>query len=107
MAANTVVFINNHQMNFSETFWEQPETYNPERFIKDGCFKKPRHFQPFSFGKRQCMGYKMVEYVTSYILASVLARFEVKCSRSMRDQPAGQLGLAPQPFYFTLRKLGC
>ena len=94
-------------MNFSEEFWDTPESYNPRRFIQDDdTFKKPKHFQPFSMGKRQCMGYKMVEYVTSFILASVLDKFEVTCHEVMRDQPAGQLGLAPKPFYFTVRKTG-
>ena len=105
--ANTVIFINNHHSNFSEDYWDKPETYNPERFIQeDNTFKKPKHFQPFSMGKRQCMGYKMVEYVTSFLLASILDKFEVKCHEAMREQPAGQLGLAPKPFYFTVRKTG-
>ena len=105
--ANTVIFVNNHHANFSEDFWDTPETYSPERFItEDNSFKKPKHFQPFSVGKRQCMGYKMVEHVTSFLLASVLAKFEVKCHEAMRDQPLGQLGLEPKPFYFTVRKTG-
>ena len=52
------------------------------------------------------MGYKMVEYVTSFLLASILDKFEVKCHEAMREQPVGQLGLAPKPFYFTVRKTG-
>ena len=92
-------------MNFSEKHWEKPELFQPSRFIRENNFKKPKHFQPFSLGKRQCMGYKIVEYVTVYILATVLKQFDVRCHQDMRDQPRGQLGLAPKPFYFSLRKL--
>jgi len=105
VAANTVIFINNHYMNFNKNYWDQPEEYNPTRFIKDNTFQKPKHFQPFSFGKRQCVGYKIVEYVTTYILASILDKYQVKCHEEMRKQPYGQLGLAPVPFYFTLKRL--
>ena len=92
-------------MNFNKNYWDQPEEYNPTRFIKDNTFQKPKHFQPFSFGKRQCVGYKIVEYVTTYILASILDKYQVKCHEEMRKQPYGQLGLAPVPFYFTLKRL--
>ena len=103
--ANTIVFVNNHHQNFNEKYWEQPELYNPTRFIRDGVVKKPSHFSPFSYGKRSCMGYKMVEYVTSHIIAQIFGKLEIKCSKDMRDQPGGILGLSPKPFYFTVKKI--
>ena len=103
--ANTIIFINNHHQNFSEKSWDQPELYNPDRFLRDGVFKRPSHFSPFSYGKRSCMGYKMVEYVTSHIIAGIFAKLEIKCSQGMREQPGGILGLSPEPFYFTLKKI--
>ena len=102
--ANTVVWINNHHMHFNEEDWDQPGEYNPRRFLGENGFRKPSNFQPFSLGKRQCMGYKIVEYVTSFFLASILHKFDIKCDEAMRNQPVGQLGLAPKPFYFTLKK---
>ena len=102
--ANTIVFVNNHHQNFNEKCWEQPELYNPSRFLRDGVFKRPQHFSPFSKGKRSCMGYKMVEYVTSHIMAQIFGKMEIKCSQEMREQPGGILGLSPEPFYFTLKE---
>ena len=73
--ANTVIFINNHYMNFSEEFWDTPESYNPQRFIQeDDTFKKPKHFQPFSMGRRSCMGYKLIENMMAFLLANILSR---------------------------------
>ena len=103
--ANTIVFVNNHHQNFNEKSWDQPELYNPSRFLRDGVFKRPSHFSPFSYGKRSCMGYKMVEYVTSHIIATIFGKLELKCSKEMREQPGGILGLSPEPFYFTLKKV--
>ena len=103
--ANTIIFVNNHQQNFNEESWDQPELYNPSRFLRDGVLKRPAHFSPFSYGKRSCMGYKMVEYVTSHIMAQIFGKMEIKCSQEMREQPGGILGLSPEPFYFTLKKI--
>lgn len=103
--ANSVVFINNHFSNFSPDYWEEPEAFQPERFLRDGKFVKPTHFQPFSMGRRSCMGYKLIENMMAFLLANILSRFEVSCPDCMREQPGGILGLEPRPFNFTIRRL--
>jgi len=104
VAPNTVIFINNHYSNFSPELWEEPETYNPERFIVDGSFVKPVHFQPFSTGRRSCMGYKMVDTVMSSLLATIFSQFNLQCSETLRDQPGGMLALEPKPLWFTVKR---
>ena len=74
MPANSVVFINNHFSNFSPDYWEEPEAFQPERFLRDGKFVKPTHFQPFSMGRRSCMGYKLIENMMAFLLANILSR---------------------------------
>ena len=70
---NTVIFINNHHSNFSTEYWDGPEQYRPERFLnKEGRFRKPAHFLPFSTGRRSCIGYKIVQLVATAIAASTL-----------------------------------
>jgi len=104
--ANTVIFINNHFSHFHTDYWDQPDTYNPHRFIKeDGTFHKPSHFYPFSFGRRQCMGLKMIDNVNSALMANIFSKFELKCSESLLNQPGGMLALPTGPLYFTVKKL--
>jgi len=105
VAANTVVFINNHYSNFHTDFWKEPETYNPHRFITEGRFVKPSHFQPFSVGRRSCMGYKMIDNLIATLLANIFSKFEVQCSESMLNMPGGMLALETKPFYFTVKRL--
>ena len=70
--ANTVVFINNHNSNYSPELWESPLEYMPERFITpEGVFKSPAHFLPFSVGRRSCIGYKIVQMVSTMIVANL------------------------------------
>ena len=101
----TVIFINNHELSMSDNLWTNPSAYNPSRFLEDNntqdkelrssstnnsdhnntngtikyvpikTFKKPKHFQPFSMGRRMCMGYKIVQNVSYSIVASLLQHF--------------------------------
>jgi cytochrome P450 family 307 subfamily A len=104
---DTVIFVNNHKLNMSPELWENPEQYDPSRFLDDrGDFFKPSHFQPFSMGKRSCMGYKMVHHVAFSILANVLKHFDISDPTCSPDEiPLGMLALPPQPFQFTLKSV--
>ncbi|XP_055643130.1 probable cytochrome P450 303a1 [Toxorhynchites rutilus septentrionalis] len=39
--------------------WDDPHTFKPERFLKDGKIITPPHFQPFGVGRHRCMGEMM------------------------------------------------
>ena len=37
--------------------WEQPEKFNPSRFLTaEGAVTKPEYFMPFGVGRRMCLG---------------------------------------------------
>ena len=105
VAANTVIFINNHYSNFHPELWDQPHKYNPQRFLTEGRFQKPTHFQPYSLGRRSCMGYKMIDNVISSLLATIFSHFELSCTEGLQAQPGGMLALDTKPFYFTVKKI--
>ena len=44
-----MVFINNHNLSMSPKLWDEPETYQPSRFLdpRTGQFTKPEYFQVF------------------------------------------------------------
>ncbi len=101
MAENTVVFINNHYSNFSTDYWEDPDKFDPNRFIDDsGKMKKPQHFLPFSTGRRSCIGSKMVQLVSTSLTATILRKFRIECE--IPEVPLGMLALPVQPTEFKL-----
>ncbi|KAJ1525879.1 hypothetical protein ONE63_009071 [Megalurothrips usitatus] len=78
----TVVFINNHELNTGEAYWEDAAAFRPERFLqtaKDGVVHvvKPAHFIPFSTGKRTCIGQRLVHSVSFVLLASLLQHYDI------------------------------
>ncbi|CAK9817139.1 Cytochrome P450 307a1 [Anthophora quadrimaculata] len=75
---DTFIFLNNYDLNMSTDLWTSPEEFNPDRFVQNGRLLKPEHFLPFGGGRRSCMGYKLVQYLSFAILATLLKNFTIK-----------------------------
>ena len=107
---DTVVFINNHELNMSEKYWgADAKLYRASRFLvqrqeaslgynsrataatsesagendpsADLVLLRPPHFKPFSIGKRACMGYKIVETVTLALVIAVVKNFDLHLTK--------------------------
>lgn len=103
---DTVVFFNNYNLCMSPKLWDEPEKFKPDRFVKDGQVVKPEHFLPFSVGRRSCMGYKIIQYVSFSIIANVLNHFNIRPPpNNTYDIPVGSLALPKitHPFILSYR----
>jgi cytochrome P450 len=57
-------------------FWEEPESFRPERFMGDAAKKrKPYTYIPFGGGKRSCIGGAMSQVENTLALSMLLRRF--------------------------------
>lgn len=92
---DTIVFINNYDLNTSDKYWENPKEFIPERFLetvaankisKDATANAPSvlrvkknipHFLPFSVGKRTCIGQNLVRCFSFLLLTNILESFDV------------------------------
>lgn len=75
---DSLIFLNNYNLNMSPELWHEPNAFKPERFIQNGHIYKPEHFLPFGAGRRSCMGYKMVQLISFSILASCMQHFSMR-----------------------------
>ena len=64
-------------LNSSPKYWENPEKFEPERFIEENRIKKPSHFIPFSTGKRSCIGSKIFLNVVFVTVATILQKYVI------------------------------
>ena len=81
IAAGTRVFFSPFAIHRHPKYWDNPEGFDPDRFLPERSVGRPRYaYFPFSGGQRKCIGdqFTMLELVT--VLATVLRayRFEVQ-----------------------------
>ncbi|CAH1408235.1 unnamed protein product [Nezara viridula] len=90
----TLIFLNNYTLNMSPELWTEPEKFSPERFLtEDGRLIKPEHFLPFGGGRRSCMGYKMTQYVSFSVLATMMQKYSIAPHPTNGKVPRGDLAL--------------
>lgn len=54
-------------------FWDDPDTFDPDRFLPERIEKVPRHaFMPFSLGQRKCIGDRFATMEAKLLLATVV-----------------------------------
>lgn len=94
---DTLIFMNNYDLSMSDKLWEQPEEFKPERFIQNGRLSKPDFFIPFGAGRRSCMGYKMVYFLSFSILSNIMKDFDISSNDNIKVA-AGSLALPENPY---------
>ncbi|CAL1261372.1 unnamed protein product [Larinioides sclopetarius] len=88
-------------MHMNPDVWDSPEEFRPERFLVDGCIKKPGHFMPFSTGKRMCIGDTLTHMEVFLFVTGILQKFDLDIPRD-EDFPTldaeNRVSLAAKPF---------
>ncbi|XP_063702687.1 cytochrome P450 307a1-like [Culicoides brevitarsis] len=75
---DTLIFLNNYDLNMNPKLWTNPESFEPQRFINaNGGISKPDHFMPFGSGRRSCMGYKICQMLAFTLLANTINNFDI------------------------------
>ncbi|CAK8679945.1 unnamed protein product [Clavelina lepadiformis] len=83
----TQVLTNLWAVHHDPSYWDDPETFNPDRFIdKKGEFVKSNHVIPFSVGPRFCLGEQLARMEVFIFLVSIVQKFEI-----LPDPDAGKL----------------
>ena len=123
---------NSYNLNLSEEHHFEPQTYEPARFLAPKSenlpgeptpikrpfvrsyrpieflkyqVQKPEHYFPFSWGKRSCLGYKLVQTVTFGSIANLLLSYSVRpvqggyAELEKQLQPKGSLALRVDDCY--------
>lgn len=80
-----------------EEFWDNPEAFDPLRFLPERSKDRPRHaYYPFGGGPRLCMGADMATMEMMLILAMVVQRFRVRVAAGHREEPECILDMLPR-----------
>lgn len=83
-----------------EKYWNEKCILEPGNKFQ---VSKPDHFFPFSFGRRACLGYKMVTFISFSILANLCLNYKLvpvdADSVKLQLTPKGSLALSPDDCY--------
>ncbi|KLO20769.1 cytochrome P450 [Schizopora paradoxa] len=75
MSEGARVLIHIPGLHYNPRFWDEPESFKPERFLRDW----PRDaFLPFSGGPRACIGRRFFEAEGIATLSSIVSQFKIE-----------------------------
>lgn len=67
-----------HAVHMDPNLWEDPEKFNPSRFINsEGKVTKPEYFLPFGVGRRMCLGEVLARMELFLFFSSLLHTFDI------------------------------
>ena len=115
-----LVQINLYSLHRNTQHWGDPHTFRPERFISKGAvvtvgyslviiiliaginITQDEWLQPFSYGKRKCIGESVARNTVFLMFANVVKKFNFHVPKSdplPNEDPVGGLTIGPQTFY--------
>ena len=101
---NTVVFTHLDDVHMDPTYWGDPETFRPERFLTaDGAFRKDEHVIPFGVGKRFCLGETLARMETFVLFTCLLQRFRFATVPGQMPALKFHPGVSRQPEDFVVK----
>ncbi|KAM5179063.1 cholesterol 24-hydroxylase isoform 1-T1 [Callospermophilus lateralis] len=103
---NTPLLFSTYVMGRMDTYFEDPLTFNPDRFSPGA--PKPRFtYFPFSLGHRSCIGQQFAQMEVKVVMAKLLQRLEFRLVPGQRFGLQEQATLKPlDPVLCTLRPRG-
>lgn len=77
-----------HLLHRHPDHWADPETFSPERwFDAEATAARDKFaFLPFSFGPRNCIGYRFAEIEAKIIIANIVKKFRIDLVQPVDDE---------------------
>ncbi|KAL9658446.1 hypothetical protein ABK040_005989 [Willaertia magna] len=76
---DTLVVAHIYATNRNDKYWDNPDTFNPDRFLEKEFRQKSESnftFIPFAMGTRKCLGFEFSQKETCMLLAKMLQKYQ-------------------------------
>ncbi|KAM9857000.1 cytochrome P450 2U1 [Aulostomus maculatus] len=95
----TVILPNLWSVHRDPSMWDDPDTFNPERFLDvEGKLLRKECFIPFGIGRRVCMGEQLAKMELFLMVTSLLQAFKFRLPEGAPAPPLhGRFGLTLTP----------
>ena len=102
-----LVQMNLYSLHRNKEHWGDPDKFRPDRFLQNGKVCQDEWLQPFSYGKRKCLGESIARNTIFLMFSNLMKNFEFEASRSHplpNEDPNGGLTIGPQMFKAKVKK---
>lgn len=91
------------QVHRDPAVWENPETFDPDRFLPEEIRKRPAHsYKPFGTGMRACIGRQFALHESVLVLARLVHRYDITPDADYRLDVTERLTMVPKNFHINL-----
>ena len=73
----TLIGVSFYELHRNPKYWENPEEFNPERFLGEQKKKSYQYFYPFGAGPRMCIGLGFAMYEMSLTLSYIVKKYKI------------------------------
>ncbi|NJM90619.1 MAG: cytochrome P450 [Hydrococcus sp. RU_2_2] len=95
--AKSIVLFNIYGVHHNPTYWDNPESFDPDRFTPERSGKRPgAAFIPFSIGSRACLGYNLALMQIQLVVAMVARVFRLNVVPEHPVEPVAMVSLLPR-----------
>lgn len=105
--AGTLVFVNLWSVSHDPEYFENPEDFNPRRFLNESCTKvdksKADLFMPFGAGKRKCPGEQLAKLELFLFFATLVQSCKFEPVPGEIPVVDSKYGLTLKPIDFNVR----
>ncbi len=73
----TLIGVSFYELHRNPKYWENPEVFNPERFLGEQKKESMNYFYPFGAGPRMCIGYGFAIYEMGLTLSYIVKKYTI------------------------------
>ncbi|CAD5113963.1 DgyrCDS3126 [Dimorphilus gyrociliatus] len=102
----TWIYFNRYGLHASEKYWDDPEEFRPQRFLKDDkILYNLNGYAPFGDGPRSCAGEKFAKTEIAIVIGTMLQKYELSIKEDVNYEPQPGIFLFPMNYRLILKKL--
>ena len=77
----TLIGVSFYELHRNQKYWDNPEEFNPERFLGEQKKESYKYFYPFGAGPRMCIGLGFAMYEMSLTLSYVVKKYQITSAK--------------------------
>ena len=77
----TLIGVSFYELHRNPKYWDNPEEFNPERFLGEQKKESYKYFYPFGAGPRMCIGLGFAMYEMSLTLSYIVKKYSISSAK--------------------------